>query len=363
MTAKLRKKVCTFAFDFQHHNKKDVRLDFQKSIANSQATLPIVGGLTFILWFVLPPLHSSISYSASDYGLWHYVPSFLQEGYWTLVISAILAAWAVYLLAELNNANVLLRVNSRMLSSMLSLLLCLMVLCHGFQPGMVVMLLSLMSFFPLFSSYQSSMPQPPFVASLLVSIASLVFPKWLWMMLVYWFILGLFRALSLRSFVSSLLALILPYWLYGGVAFLTSTFPDFMIHLQMMADFQRGDYGQLEFRDVVTFLFVVLLFVVGAVDFSVHQFMDKTRTRIIYNSLISYGVFIIIGVCVQPQYLWVLLPLLMLPTSIVFGHFFTLTYTKFSHICCIVLMVLAVAVLVVQYLPDNLLFQLLTSNF
>ena len=108
-----------------------------------------------------------------------------------------------------------------------------------------------------------------------------------------------------------------------------------MIHLQMMVDFQRGDYGQLEFRDVVTFLFVVLLFVVGAVDFSVHQFMDK----------------------------WVLLPLLMLPTSIVFGHFFTLTYTKFSHICCIVLMVLAVAVLVVQYLPDNLLFQLLTSNF
>ncbi len=329
-----------------------MRLDFQKSIANSQATLPIMGGVTFVLWFFLPPLRSSVSFSSPDYGLWSHVPSFLQEGYWTLTISAVLAAWAVYLMAELNNANVLLRVNSRMLSSMLALLLCLTVLCHGFQPGVVVMLLSLMSFFPLFSSYQSPMPMPPFTACLLVSVASLVFPKWLWMVPVYWLILGIFRALSLRCFISTLLAVMLPYWLYGGIAFLTSTFSEFMVHWQMVVDFQGFDYGKLELCEVITLLFLILLFVIGTIDFALHQFMDKTRTRIIYNVLIIYGVFIIIWIGVQPQYLRMLLPQLILITSIVFGHFFTLTHTRFSHICCIVLIVMAVAVLTVQYLPD-----------
>lgn len=338
-----------------------MKLSFQKSIAGSQVTLPVVSSAVFILWFLLTPVQPSQPFSTFDYGLWEYVPSFLQEGYWALGIGAFCAALAVYLMAELNNANVLLRVNSRMLSSMLAILLFLAVLSHRFQPGDVVMLLSLTSFFPLFATYQQTNPLLTFISFLLVSGASLVFPKLLWLVPVYWIILGYFRAFSFRCFLASILAVMVPYWFYGGIAVLADAFTGFLLHCQEVISFQLYDYTQLDVRNLILYAFVMILFLTGAIDFYLHQYMDKTRTRIIYKSLIVYGVAVAIGIGVQPQYIATLLPLLLLTTSIVFGHFFTLTHTRFTHIYCIVLMVLAVAVLVVQYLPANLLPP--TSNF
>ena len=328
-----------------------MKLSFQKSIASSQVTLPIVAAVVFILWFLLPTANTQLP----DYGLWRHVPSFLQEGNWALGIGAICAALAVYLMAELNNANVLLRVNSRMLSSMLVLLLGLAVMCHRFQPGCVLMLLSLISFFPLFATYQQPNPLLTFVTYLLVSVASLVFPQLLWLVPVYWFIQGYFRAFSLRCCIASLLAVMVPYWFYGGIAVLTASLPDFLDHCQEVISFQVYDYTQLNLRDLILYAFILLLHLTGAIDFYIHQFMDKTRTRIIYNVLIVYGIVIAIWIGIQPQYFATLLPLLLISTSIVFGHFFTLTHTRFTHIYCIVLMVLAVAVFVAQYLSLDLL--------
>ena len=328
---------------------------FQKSIASSQATLPIVSIVVFILWILLPPVQPSQPFSTPDYGLWNYVPSFFQEGYWALGIGAFCAALVVYLMAELNNANVLLRVNSRMLSSMLAILLCLVVSCHRFQPGNVVMLFSLMSFFPLFAAYQQPNPLLTFISLMLVSVASLVFPKLLWLVPVYWFIQAYIRAFSFRCCIASILAVMLPYWFYGGIAVLTDSLAEFIVHCKEVISFQMYDYTQLEILDLILYSFVLLLFVTGTIDFYLHQYMDKTRTRIIYNSLIVYGIIISIWIGAQPQYFSTLLPMLLLATSIIFGHFFTLTHTRFTHIYCMILMVLAVAVFVAHYLSPDLL--------
>lgn len=267
-------------------------------------------------------------------------------------------------MAELNNANVLLRVSSRMLSSMLAILLCMNVVEHPFQPGTVVMLFSLLSFFPLFSTYQAPSPLLTFLIYLSLSVASLIFSKLLWIVPVYWFIQGLFRALSIRCFISSILAILLPYWIYGGIAILTDSIPTFLTHIQTVMQFQWFDYTTLNLLDILIYSFVVLLFLIGAIDFAIHQFMDKTRTRIIFNAVIIYGFFVTIWIGFQPQYFATLLPMLILSTAILFGHFFTLTHTRFSHILCIILMVLAVLLLAVQYLPTNLLSHLipLTSH-
>lgn len=328
-----------------------MKLSFQKSIASSQATLPVVSVVVFVLWFLLPPVQPPGPFSASDDGLWKYLPLFLQEGYWTLCIGAFCAALAVYLMAELNNANMLLRVSSRMLSSMLAILLFLVVICHRFQPGHIIMLFSLISFFPLFNTYQQPNPLLTFITYLLVSVASLVFPKLLWIVPFYWCIQGYFRAFSLRCSIASILAVTVPYWFYGGIAALTGSIADFLVHCKEVITFQVYDYTQIDVRNIILYLFILLLFVTGTIDFYLHRFMDKTRTRIIYNALIFYGILVVLWIGIQPQHFTILLPLLLPPTSIIFGHFFTLTHTRFSHIYCIVLMVVAVAIVVMQYLP------------
>lgn len=333
-----------------------MRLNFQKSIANSQTTLPVVGFISFILWFSLPAVQHSFSFEGTDYGLWKFFPSFLQEGYWTLSISAFCAAAAIYMMAELNNAYLLLRVASRMLSSMLAILLTIMVMHHRFQPGSLLMLLSLLSFFPLFATYQSPTPIFSFVIHLIVSVASLFFPKFIWMAPVYWHIQGYFRAFSLRCMIASVLALLLPYWIYGCVAFMNDAYGDFLAHVHSMIEWEWGNYMTLKRCDVLLFLFLVLLFVTGTIDFYLHQYMDKTRTRIFYNALILYGIYAIFFTCIQPQYMGTLIPLLMICTAIVFGHFFTLTFTKFSHIYCIFLLLLAMVVMTAQNFCDSLIF-------
>ena len=311
-----------------------------------------MGVTALILWFVLPVAPNPSFFSTPDYGLWQYVPVSLQEGYWSLAIGFFCAVLAIYFMAELNNAYVLLRVSSRMLSSMLAILLIVAVGCHSNQPGNVVMVLSLLSFYPLFATYQQPNPLPSFIAYLLLSSASLVFPKLLWMLPVYWFIQGYFRAFTLRCFMASLLATLLPYWFYGGIAFLTDSWSVFVDHIQMVAEFHWFDYSQLDMRDVLLYTFVALLFASGAIDFHVHRYLDKTRIRVYYKSLIMYGICVLAFIAIQPQYFWTLLPLLLLSTAMLFGHFFTLTHTRFSHIYCLVLMVLALAMMALRYVCD-----------
>lgn len=329
-----------------------MKLNIQKTIANSQTTLPVVGVLSVLLWIVLPQTSRETAFTGEEYGLWRFVPQAWQEGHETLGLGLLCAALAVYMMVELNSRNILLRVSSRMLSCMLAILLTLSVAYHGFHPGSVVMLLSLLSFFPLFTAYQRPDPILSFEVFLCLSVASLAFPKLVWLVPLYWLMQGYFQAFSFRCFVASLLALFMVYWLYAGVSAMTGHFSMFIAHTKAAVGFHVGDYQSVDYRDVVTFLFVVLLFVVGTIDFYLHRYLDRVRTRIHYDAICLYGGVVIVLICLQPQYADVLMPLLLVSTSMVFGHFFALTHTKFSHICCLILLLLAVVVVAVQYVCD-----------
>lgn len=344
-----------------------MKLHFQKDISSSKTTLPIVSVIALALWWALPacnpsdqwtlfPLHCYSSVANTDftspaYGLWQYIPLFLQQGYWSLGLSAVCAIiLAVYLMAGLNQTHTLLRVHTQMLSSTLFMLLAFSVLCHRWQPGSVVAIFSLLSFFPLFATYQKPYPVLTFSTYLVLSMASLIFPKLLWMAPAYWCIQIALRSFSLRCFVASLLAIVLPYWFYGGVAVLTSTLPTYVAQIMELGTFQYFNYTMLNKQDALTMLFVILLFAIGSIDFHRHRFLDKTRTRILHNAVMIHGVYTIIIIGVMPQYIHIFLPLLLVDTAIVYGHFFTLTHTLVSHIYNLVLLVLAICVMVAQYI-------------
>lgn len=329
-------------------------LNFQKSIVNNRTTLPIAGAVALILWFVLPPEQPTVFSNRADYGLWRIVPTFLQEGYWSLGISAVCAALAVYLMAELNNTNVLLRVSSRMHASTLAFLLGIVVPFHQCQiPGCVSMVFMLLSLFPLYATYQMPSPMHTLFAYIMASMASLTCPKLLWLVPLYWLIQIYFRAFSLRCLVASLLGTTLPYWFYGGIAVMTDTTAEFLNHIKSVVEFDWYDYTTLDYRNVVVFAFIVLLFLSGTVDFYINQYLDKTRVRIIYKAMIMYGIVTTIIIAVFPQYFWTFLPLLLVCSTLLFSHFFTLTHTKFSNIYCIILLCLAVVVVAVQCLCDS----------
>lgn len=316
-------------------------------------TLPIVGVLSLVLWFVVPETTHLFglaeSYESLDYGLWAYLPECISKGILGKVLGLVVAILCIYFMAELNNENVLLRISSRMLSSMLGILLAISVPCHIFQPGSVVMILVLLSYFPLFITYQNPSPVFTMLFYMHISLASLFFPKLIYIVPVYWILQGYMRAMSLKCFIASLLGMLAPYWFFLGVAIFLGKLQMFSDFLLAFVDFHWVGYSHININTIFLFAFMFLLFVSGTIDFYRSSFLDKTRTRIIYNVVVIHGFALAFFIIVQPQYFSVLFPLFVVDTSIVFGHFISLTYNRFTHIYCIILAVIMLSMVAMRY--------------
>lgn len=323
-------------------------------ITTSKFTLPVVSIAACVLWWFggsgATGLYEGISGTAflpvSDYGLWAYLPIACVEGLTGLATGLAFAALAVYLMAELNNTNVLLRVSSRMLSSLLAVLLTASVFLHIIQPAHVVMLMLMLSYFTLFSTYQNSDTRITFLTYMYVSVASLVFPKLLLMIPFYWAAQVHFRSLSLRCFCASLVGICLPYWLYGGCAVCMDSTSVFLEHVSGIVQLEWGNYASVSLQRILVASFSLLLFLVGTVDFYLKSYQDKTRTRIIYNVVILFGIAGFLFLALQIDYFDTLYPLALLPTVIITGHHIVLSNTKFTRIYTIVVFVMALSLIV-----------------
>lgn len=327
-----------------------MRLEFQKKIASSQFTLPIVCIVATLMWLFLPVNHSSVL-APEQHGLWAIIPQELLDSSWNTYLSMGLAAFGVYLVAELTNTFVLLRISSRMLSSMAALFLGAILCLHTFSPGYVIMLFCVLSFFGLFYTYQQPIPILTFLSYLLISLGSLLFPQLLLIVPVYWMLQIYLRSLSIRCWVASILGVLVPYWIFFGVALCYEGGLDLFVKTCMqILDIKMPQYASIPQSDIFIYGFLVVFFLFGMVNFYMNSFLDKTRTRIIFKSIIIHGLLVALAIALQPHSFHTLLPLLVVDSAIVGGHFVALTYNRFSHIYCIVMLLILIALVVFQTL-------------
>lgn len=327
-----------------------MRLEFQKSIASSQFTLPVVSILGFLLW-VLLPVSQSDSFVSVDYGLWHLIPSSVVTGKTGMYVAIGMSALIVYLIAELTNTFVLLRISSRMLSSTMAFLLGGILCLHTIQPGHVLSVFYLLTLISIFYTYQMPMPVSSFLAYLFLSLSSLIFPKIVLLVPMFWICQIYLRAFSARCFVASLFGLLVPYWFFLGLSvYSEGSLESFLNISRNIVDLHMPQYASLSLKDILIFSFITLFFISGMVDFYINSYLDKTRSRAYYNMLIGVGFVLMIAIVLQPQYFHTILPLYLINTSFVGGHFIALTYNKLSHIYCLVMLALYVALLASQIL-------------
>lgn len=92
-----------------------------------------------------------------------------------------------------------------------------------------------------------------------------------------------------------------------------------------------------------TFGFTLLAAVIGTVHFLRNSYKDKIRTRMIYEMLITLAAFTAALAVLQPANAGQLTGILIVNASILAGHFFALTCTRFTNIAFILLALLALA--------------------
>lgn len=304
---------------------------FQKTLAQGRFTFAVVALIALVAWAVLPPAWS-----------------------WWLLAGFVACAVCVYLLAELSITFVLLRINSRMISSTLALLLASAVMLHELQTVHLILLCSVIAYFPLFGSYQRPRGSVlSYVTFLLIGLSSLVFPQLLFFVPVCWISQIILRSMSARTWVASLLGIITPYCFLFTYAYCTDQMPLFTDRFVEMMRIELPDFSSLSLQYIVVAALSLIHFLVGMVDFLRNKHFDKTRTRYHYYIVLLHGSIAFVWFLLQPQYALFILPICLTNAAIMSGHFTAQSYGKVQNIITIILAVLTLGACVLPLLTFN----------
>ncbi|MCI6160004.1 MAG: hypothetical protein PUH24_07840 [Prevotellaceae bacterium] len=283
---------------------------FQNKVAEGRYLLPSVALYTLGVWYLE--------------GL---VP---QKLYVQIVCFSV----ATYLMVELNNNNALIRTYSRMVSSSFLLLSAMAAFLFPSLTVAIVQVCTVAFYTIIFRTYQDKLsPGLTFYAFFCLGIASVVFIQivffvpFLWLMMTFYLM-----AFSPKMLIASIIGIIAPYWFLAPAAALTDNLDKLVAHFFAIADFQPlFQYGEIKETQLIAFALTVLLALLGIVHFLRKSYMDKIRTRMLYYIFIAMDVILIAFIVLQPQHCDVLLTMLIINSSPLIAHFFTLTHTKTTN--------------------------------
>ena len=255
-------------------------------------------------------------------------------------------AVCTYLMMELNNANALIRIYSRMVSCSFMVLSALSL--YAIVPlGVSLVMLCFITFLlTLFNIYQDKHASGwAFYAFACLGIASTIFPQIVFFVPFMWMFMGfLLMALGPRTFWASVVGFVVPYWFILPYCLLTGSMDFFVNLFRQLIDFQPlFRYDNIQLHQLLSFAITTLLAAIGTVHFLRNSFRDKIRTRMFFNIFIYLSLLVVIFIVLQPQHFNILISMLIVVTSPLIGHFVALTRTRTTNVtfCLLILIVVA----------------------
>jgi len=298
----------------------------QNKVAESKLTLPVMYVYTTVVWLIC--------------GL-------LRDNLWIQFASLCLAS---FLLSQLNNINVLIRVYSRMVSSAFLALVCSACFLFSSTTTFIVEVSFVCFLLFLFLTYQDKQAAGfTFYAYLMLGITSTVFVQILYFVPLLWLLTAtLLQSFSWRTLGASLLGLLTPYWLGTCVVLWTKQLPLLGEHFEQLADIHMPSiHTALNVSQVIVLLFIGVLTITGIIHYLRQHHDDKIRVRLIYSFFIWLELATFVFLLLQPQFYNQLIGILMVLTAPLIAHFITLTSTKITNIAFFV--IIAITLIITSY--------------
>lgn len=351
----------------------------QNKIAGSSLTLPTTAVVVTLLWW-LP-----------------------QGGYsQEYLLGWLFCAMTTFVVLETSTQNVLLRIRSRMISSLLLLLMGICGFLHPIQPSTIIQFCIVLSLFFFFRTCESPRPEnDTFQSYLLLSLASLLWaPILLLVPAMLWNQGILLRSLQRRSWGASFVGVLTPYALWAVIAFSLDSLPvmhllplpaflqtsgqmqSFVAHAaSIISPFTEPFYWQwivdnaqsmdgttfwpalstgLQQRLIghlpqsLAFLLMLLLALTGFIHYIRQSYDDKSRVRMCHYCYLFLLFVLMCWSVLTPSHVQMLFPLLILVCVPSAAHFITFTNTWFTNAWCIFLFVLSLVVAFVCMAPPSL---------
>lgn len=309
----------------------------QSRVTAGRGTLPTVIFICTLCWvltyFLFPDITAATEGSGSS-SLWQSVGTSLLPIWAEQIVSYLLYAVIGYFLIELNNQFGIIRMRASMQTAIYFLLVTVCPAMHPLYAGDIAAVAFLISIYFLFKSYQQSHAAGYlFYSFLFIGAGSLLFPQLTFLSVLWLLEAYRFKSLTLRSFCGALLGWALPYWLLFGHAFFYNEMQLFYQPFTELVTFGKFfDFRALPLWEISILGYLFVQFIVSAAHCIIAGYEDKIRTRAYLQFLIDLTFFLFLLIALQPDYGTDLLPLLMISSSILIGHFFVLTSSKTSNL-------------------------------
>ena len=296
----------------------------QNKIAGSRASLPIAIIYGTIIWLLAGLIQDR---------LW------IQYGCFIL---------SVLLVMKMNNKNVLIRIFSRSVSVSFIFLFCAAIfLFHSWRGG-VAQLCCIFSLLLLYDCYQDNTAiGRTYYIFLILGTGALFDIQVLFYVPVFWLMMKIIvYSLCWRTFLTSLLGLITPYWLLAGWA----VYHDRESFLSRLTQFSLPDIVSFSFGfeslsplQLTFVIYTVFLLVISSIHFMQKSYLDKIRVRQLYYSFMLLALYSFLLIFLLPENEWLPARMLIVATSPLFGHFFALTNSRLSNVTFCILSVATIS--------------------
>jgi len=303
----------------------------QNKIAEGGMTLPATALLAVVVWLLSGLI---------EHQLWPQLACFIASA---------------YLLIELSNYNALLRTRSRMVSSTFLMLSCTASFLFPQLIGGIVQLCFIIALVMLFQTYQDQQAVgTSYYAFLFVSLSSLAYVHTLVYVPLLWLLMATqLQSLSFRTWTSSLLGLLTPYWLI--LLWLLTPFGhseeagiDLSIFVTHFSAWGAFDWSMQSFdlSRIIVLAFTLILSGIGIIHFWQRSFEDKIRIRLLYGFFSTMTIATVGMIILQPHHFDVLMRIAIVCASPLIAHLQTFTNSRLSNILFFVTLALTLGIIV-----------------
>mgnify|MGYP007069866571 CR=1 FL=1 len=280
-----------------------------------------------------------------------------REQWWIQFGCFLLSA---YLMVQLSNLNVLIRIYSRMISVSFIFLSAAAVFLFPSIPGAVVQVCFITALMIFYNCYQDQeSPGWTFYTFLCLGAGSLAYIHLLYFVPIFWLMMAtIVYSFCWRNFFASLIGLLTPYWFWMGWTLWqeNGALNAITRHFLALAEFQSPDYASIPSQHILILGLVTILGLTGMIHYLRTSSRDKIRTRQLYYSFFVIGTSAFLFLVLQPQHEDMLLRIMMIITSPLIGHFLALTKTKITNVAFITITVAVLLITAVNLWMSSSLF-------
>jgi len=200
------------------------------------------------------------------------------------------------------------------------------------------------SFFRLFAVEENgSANRAVFDAMVLLAIASLFHCRLLFLLPVFWMVMGVLQIFSFKSFLASIIGFLSVFWIIGGVSFLLEDYTFLLNYVNELVAFDLVDFNSFSTAEIAYISFVGILMISAMVSFWPRQNLDKLRTRNYLNSILLLWFSFLVLWLFSGNDMGILLMLFCL-SSLMAAHFFSLMDTRYSRALFVLFILLSIFV-------------------